>query len=193
MREILLFFEIPPKSFIFVKISKLKIVLLGYMGSGKSTVGKHLAALLNLQFLDLDDYLEKAEGISIPTIFKNRGELYFRKKEHHYLKEICTEKDDFILSAGGGTPCYGTNLETILMTTENVFYLKVSIPELVNRLSKEKSERPLIKNIPDEDLPEFIGKHLFERNQYYTQAKHTIVCDLKEPSEIAVEIESLLG
>lgn len=163
------------------------------MGSGKSTVGKRLATLLNLQFFDLDDYIEKGEGISIPTIFKSKGELYFRKKEHHYLKEVCAEKDDFILSTGGGTPCYGTNLETILMATKNVFYLKVSISELVNRLSKEKSERPLIKSILEEDLPEFIGKHLFERNQYYNQANHTIACDIKEPCEIALEIESLLG
>ena len=163
------------------------------MGSGKSTVGKHLAALLSLQFIDLDDYIEKAEGISIPAIFKNRGELYFRKKEHYYLKEVCAGKNDFILSTGGGTPCYSTNLETILMATKNVFYLKVSISELVNRLSKEKSERPLIKSIPEDDLPEFIGKHLFERNQYYNRANHTIVCDIKEPSVIALEIESLLG
>lgn len=163
------------------------------MGSGKSTVGKHLAALLSLQFLDLDDYIEKAEGSSIPTIFKNRGELYFRKKEHYYLKEVCAKKNDFIMSTGGGTPCYGTNLETILMATKNIFYLKVSISELVNRLSKEKSERPLIKSIPGDDLPEFIGKHLFERNQYYKRANHTIACDIKEPSEIALEIKSLLG
>jgi len=191
LREILVFFEIPLKSFIFVKNHTLKIVLLGYMGSGKSTVGKYLATRMNLQFLDLDDYIEKSEGNSIPAIFESRGELYFRKKEFQYLEEICSEKDNFILSTGGGTPCYGLNLETIVMATENVFYLKVSIPELVNRLSKEKSKRPLIKSIPVEDLPEFIGKHLFERNQYYNQANHTIVCDTKETDKIAAEIEML--
>ena len=154
------------------------------MGSGKSTVGKHLASLLKLQFLDLDAYIEKAEKMSIPEIFEGRGELYFRKKEHSYLVEIFEKKKDFILSTGGGTPCYGNNLATILSGTDNVFYLKVSIPELTKRLSKEKKERPLISNISDGDLPEFIGKHLFERRNYYAQAPHILLCDGKSIEEI---------
>lgn len=167
----------------------MKIVLLGYMGSGKSTIGKLLAKNRGLQFLDLDDCIEEGEGMGIPELFKSKGELYFRKREFHYLEEVLNEKDNFVLSTGGGTPCYGKNIETILEATENVVYLKVSIPGLVARLSKEKSERPLIKDIPDEELPEFIGKHLFERNAFYNRAHRTVVCDNKTPEEIALEIE----
>ena len=166
----------------------LKIVLLGYMGSGKSTVGKHLSALLNLQFIDLDNYIEEAEKMPVSEIFERKGELYFRKKEHSYLTEIVEGQKEFILSTGGGTPCYGNNLNTILSSTDNVFYLKLSISELAKRLSKEKLERPLISNIPDEGLSEFIGKHLFERIPYYGQAHHTIECGNKNPYEIAEEI-----
>ncbi|SHJ30495.1 shikimate kinase [Pseudozobellia thermophila] len=167
----------------------MKIVLLGYMGSGKSTIGKLLAQNMKLQFLDLDDCIEEGEGMDIPEIFKSKGELYFRKREFHYLEEVLNGKDNFVLSTGGGTPCYGKNMETILGATNNVVYLKVSIPGLVARLSKEKSERPLIRDIPDEELPEFIGKHLFERNAFYNRAHCIVVGDNKTPDEIALEIE----
>lgn len=166
----------------------MKIVLLGYMGSGKTSVGKRLAAQLGIQFLDLDDCIEKAEQIDIPEIFATKGELYFRKKEYEYLVEILNQKDDFVLSTGGGTPCYGNNLEAILKTTDYVFYLKVSIAELVKRLSKEKSERPLIKNIPNEELSEFIGKHLFERSYFYNQAHYKVDCTNKDVDSISNEI-----
>ena len=162
------------------------------MGSGKTTVGRELTNLLDFQFLDLDEYIEASEGVGIPEIFDTKGEIYFRKKEHEYLKEILEEKDDFVLSTGGGTPCYGENLDVILKGTKNVIYLKVSINGLVERLSKEKEERPLIQNISDNELPEFIGKHLFERSFFYTRAKHTIVCDNKKLEIILKEIESIL-
>ena len=152
----------------------MKIVLVGYMGSGKSTVGKLLAEKLNSNFIDLDDYLEAAEQKAISQIFEEKGEIYFRKKEYFYLKEILDSKDSFVLSTGGGTPCYGENMDAIITATPNVFYLNVSITGLVDRLASEKEERPLIADIPDEELPEFIGKHLFERSFYYSQAKHTI-------------------
>ena len=170
----------------------MKIVLLGYMGSGKSTVGKILAEKLNVLFLDLDDVIEEREQMKIPEIFKNRGELYFRKKEFQYLDEVLDQNDKIVLSTGGGTPCYGKNLGTILKATEHAFYLKVSIPGLTARLLKEKAVRPLIQSIPDTELPEFIGKHLFERNAYYNQANYTLTCDNKTPEKIAEEIIRLV-
>lgn len=169
----------------------MKIVLLGYMGSGKSTVGKLLADNLKLEFLDLDDFIVASEGSSIGDIFKKKGELYFRKKENQYLKDVLSGENNIVLSTGGGTPCYGNNMSDILGNTQNVFYLKTSIKELVKRLSKEKEYRPLIKNIPDDDLPEFIGKHLFERSFFYAKASHAILCDGKTPFDIAKEIERL--
>lgn len=167
----------------------MKIVLVGYMGSGKSTIGKLVAKQLKINFLDLDKYIEKAEGKTIAQIFSDKGELYFRKKEFFYLNEVLTSNTSFLLSTGGGTPCYGNNMEAIIKATKNNVYLKVSLHELVDRLSKEKSHRPLIANIGNTALPEFIGKHLFERSFYYNQAEIKISCDNKSPEELAAEIE----
>jgi shikimate kinase len=170
----------------------MKIVLLGYMGSGKSTVGRLVARDLKLAFIDLDTYIESKEQAKITTLFKQRGELYFRKKEHEYLQKILGEKDNFVLATGGGTPCYSDNMAVITGKTDASFYLNLSVKGLVNRLLKEKADRPLIKDIPDADLPEFIGKHLFERSFYYNMANHHILVDDKNTLEILGEIKSSL-
>jgi len=171
----------------------VKIVLVGYMGSGKTTLGKLLAKELKISFLDLDEIIEEGLGDSISNIFKGRGEIFFRKKEHEYLNMVLSKKDNFILSTGGGTPCYSKNMETMLALADHVFYLKVSIPGLVKRLIMEKEHRPLIKNINDRDLQEFIGKHLFERNNFYLKANHIIECDDKDPEFLVAEIRQLLA
>ncbi|MDO6821003.1 shikimate kinase [Zobellia sp. 1_MG-2023] len=170
----------------------MKIVLLGYMGSGKSTIGKLLSKERGLEFIDLDNYIEEAEQMSVPDIFKTKGELYFRKKEYAYLNEVLAQMDNFVLSLGGGTPCYGNNMQAVLDATKNAIYLKVSIAELVNRLLKEKDQRPLIMNIPEDELPEFIGKHLFERSYFYNQTDKVISSDGKNPEEIVAEMGALL-
>lgn len=171
----------------------MKIVLIGYMGSGKSTIGKLLAEDLALSFLDLDAYIEKVEEKSITNIFKEKGEIYFRKKETESLRTVLEQEDDIILSIGGGTPCYSNNMKLISELTNYAVYLQVSVQELSNRLVSEKSERPLISVISDDELPEFIGKHLFERSYYYTQAQNTIACDNKSPKEIVGEIKEVLS
>ncbi|MCM4154173.1 shikimate kinase [Arenibacter sp. N53] len=171
----------------------MKIVLVGYMGSGKTTIGKLLAKELVISFLDLDEVIEEGVGDSISNIFKGKGEIFFRNMEHEYLNNVLSQKNNIILSTGGGTPCYSGNMETMLALADHVFYLKISIPGLVKRLIKEKDHRPLIKNIDDGDLPEFIGKHLFERNNYYLKATHIIECDNKFPETLVAEIQQLLG
>tara|TARA_R110002050_G_scaffold84077_1_gene179624 strand:+ start:34 stop:549 length:516 start_codon:yes stop_codon:yes gene_type:complete len=171
----------------------VKIVLVGYMGSGKSTIGKLLAKNLKISFLDLDEIFEERQGNSIANIFKGQGEIFFRKKEHEYLMDVLSQNNNFILSTGGGTPCYSGNMEAMLDTADYVFYLKISISGLVERLIKEKEHRPLIKNIADTDLPEFIGKHLFERNNYYLKATHIVECDNKDPETLVAEIQELLA
>lgn len=170
----------------------MRIVLIGYMGSGKSTIGKLLAEKLELDFNDLDNYIENKSGTTIPEIFKEKGEIYFRKIEHDYLNEILENESRLVLATGGGTPCYSGNMHTMLERSNAVIYLKLSIPRLIDRLSKEKDERPLIAHLEDKELPEFIGKHLFERSPYYAMAEHTILCDDKSPAEIVTEIQRLL-
>ena len=165
------------------------IVLVGYMGSGKSVVGKLLAHSLELPFIDLDEYIESELQKSISQLFTEKGEIFFRKKEHKYLQKVLRDHDHLVLATGGGTPCYSGNMEFLLKQTSNVFYLQVSVLELSRRLSMEKQHRPIISHISDESLPEYIGKHLFERNPFYRRANHTIVCDEKSIEEIVKEIK----
>ncbi|MFD2101789.1 shikimate kinase [Flagellimonas iocasae] len=170
----------------------MRVVLVGYMASGKSSVGRLLAKELGLEFIDLDAYIEEQQKKSIKTIFSEKGEIFFRKLEHEMLGKVLDEHQDLILSTGGGTPCYGNNMETILEKSDHSIYLQLSIPALVERIKGEKEDRPLVKNIKDEDLSEFIGKHLFERRQYYAQAKHVFECDGKNLETVVYEIKQLL-
>jgi shikimate kinase len=162
------------------------VVLMGYMGSGKSTIGKELATVLNYRFLDLDEYIIQKENSSVSDIFKTNGEIYFRKKETEYLKELIDSSEDMVLALGGGTPCYGNNLGELTNNSNVVlFYLKLSIPLLTKRLFKAKNSRPLISHLnSEEELMEFVGKHLFERVQYYSKAEYTITTDDKSQQDV---------
>ena len=166
------------------------IVLIGYMGSGKSSIGQELAKILSYNFIDLDNYIESKEAMSIPDIFKHKGEIFFRKKEGLYLSELLKMSNNCVLSLGGGTPCYGFNMKNILDNEKAIsIYLKTSIPELSKRLLKEKSKRPLISHLKkEEDLTEFIGKHIFERTSFYNQSHQTILTDNKSVDEIVESI-----
>lgn len=171
----------------------MKIILLGYMGSGKSTLGKALAQRKNLQFIDLDTYIEEKENTSIKEIFDTKGEIYFRKKESFYLNELLLSRRDFVLALGGGTPCFGNNMELVSKSTKNTFYLKYIPKSLTERLLLEKKSRPLISDLKDEDLEDFIRKHLFERNIFYTKANYIITMDNLSLEESLEKIEVLLN
>jgi shikimate kinase len=165
----------------------MKIVLLGYMASGKSLIGNNLANVLGCNFIDLDDYIEKKESETIQNVFLNKGEIYFRKIEHNYLKEIISKKENMVLSLGGGTPCYYNNMK-LLLECKNVItiYLNVSINEIINRLSKEKNKRPLVSHIKEkQELKEFVGKHLFERANFYR--KSNIILDANLSIDTIIE------
>jgi shikimate kinase len=171
----------------------MKIILLGYMGSGKSTIGNLLTKELNLPLVDLDHTIEKEIGMTISDFFEVSGELKFRRLENEVLNSVLAANDQMILSTGGGTPCYGNNLQLMKSALNaKVFYLKSSIKTLTERLLSEKDTRPLIQSIDDADLPEFIGKHLFERSNFYLQAHHVVNIDQKSVETIVKEIvESL--
>jgi shikimate kinase len=169
-----------------------KIVLLGYMGSGKSVVARLLAEILHLPYLDLDAIIEKKEDASITQIFDRQGEIKFRKLEHETFKQLMKNHGSFVLSLGGGTPCYANNNEFLNGPEVSSVYLKASIDTLHDRLISEKSQRPLIANMQPEEMKEFIAKSLFERSYYYNQAAFSIHTDNKTPEEIANEVKSLL-
>ena len=153
-----------------------KIILLGYMGSGKSTIGKLLAHSLALPFEDLDDFITRKEGKEISEIFAQKGEIYFRKQELAYLKELLSSPSPMVIALGGGTPCS--------------FYLQLPTAVLMARLLPEKEQRPLIAHLSQEDMEEFLNKHLFERFPFYTQAHFTLPCHGLSPEQIVEKIKA---
>ncbi|MXS70939.1 dephospho-CoA kinase [Flavobacteriaceae bacterium W22] len=163
------------------------ISLLGYMGSGKSHISKILSDEINYKLIDLDKEISRRQKLTIPEIFEKKGEIYFRKLEREVLEEILATRENTVLSLGGGTPAYYNNMEIINHNSKSIF-LMTSVPVLSERLSKQKEKRPLIAKIPDEDLPEFIAKHLFERNAFYSKAQFSIKTNQKTPENIIREI-----
>lgn len=172
----------------------MKIVLLGYMGSGKSSVGLKLADTLGIPLKDIDSEIEKQVGIPIPKIFSEKGEIYFRKIENEVLKKILSESENFVLSTGGGTPCYGDSMNFITEQQDVMsIYLKTPLSTLVSRLFLEKEKRPLLAHLKtEEDLDDFIRKHLFERAPYYNQANIIIENGSENIDEIVEKIISKL-
>lgn len=151
-------------------IMQKKIVLIGYMGTGKSSIGKILSYKLTLPFIDLDNYISEKEKLSIPQLFLKKGTLYFRRKEKEYLIELLNSDKRFILSTGGGTPCYYDNMSAINTLSTSIF-INTPLKILVERLKINKASRPLISHLDNTELTEFVAKHLFERNKFYHKAK----------------------
>lgn len=171
----------------------MKVILLGYMTSGKTAVGKLLAKKLFLPFIDLDSYISRKEGMTISDIFKEKGEIYFRKIEHQCLKELLDAPEKFVLSLGGGTPCYAGNMDIIKNDSSSTsVYLEASINTLVERLQKGKRRRPLVSELSDDKLIEFVAKHLFERRNFYQQAAHKVQVNDKSIATLVTEIRILL-
>lgn len=149
-------------------------ILLGYMGSGKSTLGKALAEEQNIPFYDLDVMVEEAVGRSISSLIEEKGELAFRKKEHEVLEQwIENRPQRAVLALGGGTPVFYNHMDSLNEVGETV-YLDVSVMELAARL-EDVSDRPLLQNA--DDRAEFVAKHLFERREFYLKAKHRLKGD----------------
>lgn len=170
----------------------MKISLIGYMGSGKSTVAAALAEKLSIPFIDLDRQIEIATSKTISDLFKEGGEIKFRKTEKEVLTNVLNSDAEFVLATGGGTPVYFDNMDLINEYTTSV-YLRAKPQELSERLLPEKSVRPLIAHLPDESMPEFVAKHLFERRNFYEQSHLTIDIGSKSAEEITEEIIRLLN
>jgi shikimate kinase len=172
-----------------------RIILIGYMGAGKTTIGKVLAKDLGMQFYDLDWYIEGRMHKTIPQIFAERGEEGFRQIEHNMLHEVA-EFEDVIISCGGGTPCFFDNID-YLNQQGDVVYLKVEPETLYKHLKMGKVERPLLKGKSEEELIAFIREQLEKREPFYTKARHILdvtLMDDYEKIKISVEkIRDLLG
>ena len=170
----------------------MNIILTGYMGCGKTEIGARLSEKLAMKNIDLDQYIEEKEGFSITKLFEKKGDIYFRKIESKYLNEIIKE-DNCIVSLGGGTPCYHENHKIFNVDNNISFYLKHSRKNLSERLFAIKKNRPLISKFESkEKLLEFISKHLFEREFYYSMAEKVINCDDKSIVQICEQIVETL-
>jgi shikimate kinase len=150
-----------------------KIFLIGFMGSGKTHWGRMLSEKLQLPFFDLDYVITQTEKKSISDIFTEKGEEYFRYKEKEVLEELVNDHQKFILSCGGGTPCFFNNI--LFMKKEGkVIWLNTSVDILKERLLKERMSRPMIRAIGDTELKTYIIRKLGERKMYYEQANVTV-------------------
>lgn len=143
------------------------------MGSGKTHWGRQLSHKLGLPFFDLDEQIVNAEGRSINEIFEEHGEEYFRQSEKQTLNIITESHESFVMACGGGTPCYFNNIEYMNQSGITV-WINTSTDTLFNRLVKEKKHRPLLRELTDEQLHQFIAKKYADRRIYYEQAAVTV-------------------
>lgn len=166
----------------------MKVFLIGYMGCGKSTLGRKLSEQLSIPFVDLDKYIEQKYFKSIPQIFAEEGETEFRKKEQKALKEVA-DFDRVIVATGGGAPCFFDNMELMNQAGLCVF-LDVPTAELADRLSQSKTERPLIQGKSKDELLAFIENAMAVRRPFYEKAKCILKGDQILPEQIIAEIKN---
>ena len=172
-----------------------RIILIGYMGSGKTTVGKALSKNTGMMFYDLDWYIESRMHKSVSQLFAERGEDGFRKLEYNMLHEVA-EFEDVIISCGGGTPCFFDNID-YLNEQGDVLYLKATPDVLYKHLLMAKVERPLLKGKSPDELIAYITEHLKEREPFYSKARYALdvsLLDNYDKIQISVErIRTLLN
>lgn len=150
----------------------MRVYLIGYMGCGKSRLGRLLSEHLGLQFVDMDDYIEERNCKTVPQIFADHGEDGFRQRERKALEELA-EFTDIIIATGGGAPCFYDNIDLMNKTGKTVF-LNIDPAILADRLMSSKTERPLIKGKSRDELVAFIDETLKKRMQFYSQAQFEI-------------------
>jgi len=159
----------------------IRIIIIGYMGAGKTTVGKALAKELGVPFYDLDWYIESRMRKSVKQIFDERGEEGFRKIEYNMLHEVA-EFENIIISCGGGTPCFFDNMDYLNQQGDTI-YLKASPEVLYGHLSVGKGVRPLLLNKTPEEMQAFIREQLAYREPFYEKAKNILDVNLLDDYE----------
>ena len=165
----------------------MRIYLIGYMGCGKSTLGRRLSKHLGVQFVDMDHYIEERNCKTIPQIFAEEGEAEFRIKERKALEEL-SEFTDIVIATGGGAPCFFDNIG-LMNQSGLTIYMNIDPGILADRLLKSKTERPLIKGKSREELVAFIDETLKKRDAFYSQAKYQIT----QPDVDLEYVEQLIG
>lgn len=149
------------------------IFLVGYMGCGKSSIGRPLSELMGYKFIDLDSHIEDNYKMSVVKIFARYGERAFRMTERRLLIEMCENEDNCIVSTGGGTPCYRDNIDIMNMYGCTI-YLNLDSDVLVTRLANTGNKRPILLNMDSKELGVFIKNSLQQREEFYSKSKITI-------------------
>jgi Shikimate kinase len=171
-----------------------RIFIVGYMGSGKTTVGKGLAKSLSLSFVDVDSYIQNKYRKTISELFAEKGEDAFRKMERQAIREVAAF-EDVVISTGGGAPCFFDNME-VMNSAGTTIYIEAEPEELAERLLASKTVRPLIAGKTKEELIPFITKHLAQRERYYNRSHivyHTDRMVTKKEIHVTINgIEQLL-
>jgi shikimate kinase len=171
---------------------KMKVYLIGFMASGKSTIGQELAKTLSYEFIDLDVYIENKYNKTIKQLFEINGEEYFRIIENEALREVASIEGNIVIAAGGGTSCFYNSID-FMNKTGLTIYLKVEVAELVSRLIESKIDRPLLWGKSKQELNDYIIRVLDERKKYYEKAKIIIESSKAEVPQIAQTILASLS
>lgn len=164
----------------------MRVYLVGYMGAGKTTLSRRLAALLGLESYDLDEMFESRYKISIPDFFKKYDETLFRRLESQLLKETSIS-DNIVFSTGGGVACFYDNMDWMNRHGITV-YLQMDPISIVHRLSNAKKKRPLVESKTPEELLEFVREHLRQRNIFYSQAQIIVKGESVDAASLAQQI-----
>lgn len=168
-----------------------RVYLIGYMGCGKTTIGKRLAKSIGWGVIDMDSRIESRYRKTIPDIFASEGEESFRKKERFILEEL-SSLENVVVSTGGGAPCFFDNID-VMNSSGLCVYIRMTPEALAARLKNAKANRPLLKDKTEEELTNFIKEQLEKRRAFYEQARYVIDNDNGTPEEAAAKIAELLN
>lgn len=167
------------------------VFMVGYMGSGKTILGRELAKTIGFRFADMDKLIEKKCGKTVSEIFASEGEGFFRQCERETLESFEGAGEDIIVATGGGVPCFGDNME-VLNKLGITVYLKMSPSKLVPRLKYGRAKRPIIRDLDDEQLLRFIEEKLPEREPFYSHAVVVVDCDGRSDEYIVSHIAEII-
>jgi shikimate kinase len=170
----------------------MKVYLIGFMASGKSTIGHELAKILDFEFIDLDIYIEQKYHKTIKQIFESKGEDHFRIMENEALREVASIAGNIIVASGGGTSCFYNSVDFMNKTGLTV-YIKVEVGELLARLIESKTDRPMLWGKTNPELNDYILRVLDERKKYYEKAKITVESSNVDVYELAQTIKAALS
>ena len=175
--------------FSLVILEIMRVILVGFMGSGKTTLGKKIANKLGVPFVDSDAEIEAHFGKSISEIFVEFGESHFREIESEYIDALDL-REEFVLATGGGMPCFGNNMDR-LNDLGTSFYLERSPKELTHRLINAKTKRPLVEGMEEIELLQYVENTLLKREEYYQKAHITLSRSEQKPEQVVTFMHHL--